>query len=187
MGIYTIPSPVCREGKRDEVRTLNPNLQAGFCLMRKSFLLCLLVLSCGGPAQPGIERIEDSEKLDLFHQMSLAGIRDGDLLQARLAFTSGSSTLTMRMLFRVGVPTSLERGSYRWAQEDQVIEGSITASSVTFLGGQSDRPHLGGVFRLLSSQGIPIYRVTVPTSELARPAPGDADFETISGHLPTPG
>ena len=152
--------------------------------MRESFLLCLLLLSCGGPRQPSIERIEDGEKLNFFPQPSLAGIRDGDVLRAKLIFTSPSSTLTMRMLFRVGVPTSLESGNYCWTQEDRVIKGSITASSVTFLGGQSDRPNLGGVFRLLSSQGIPIYKVRVPTSELARPAPGDADFETISDHLP---
>lgn len=48
-----------------------------------------------------------------------------------------------------------------------MLEGVVTDRSVTFLGGQSDRPSLGGVFDLLSAEGTPIYRVTVPTAQLA--------------------
>ena len=145
--------------------------------MRASSLLCLLFLSCGSPQQARIERIQDGKQLRSFRQISLVGVRDGDVLYARLIFNSLSSSLTMKMRFRIGMPTRLEDGDYLLKKEDQTVKGPITASSVTFLGGQSDRPHLGGVFRLLSSQGIPIYKVIVPTSEVARPL--DDDFEMI--------
>ena len=75
----------------------------------------------------------------------------------------------MDLLFRIGVPTRLESGQYRWERHDEVLEGLVRASSVTFLGGQSDNPNLGGVFQLLSASGDPIYRVTLPTSEVKRP------------------
>ena len=145
--------------------------------MRVSSLLCVLFLSCGGPQQARIESIQDDKQLRSLHQISLVGVRDGDILYARLILSSSSLRLHMKMRFRIGMPTRLEDGNYLLEEEHEIAKGSITASSVTFLGGQSDRPHLGGVFRLLSSQGVPIYKVTVPTSEVARPL--DDDFETI--------
>ena len=85
---------------------------------------------------------------------------------------SPSSNLRLDLLFRIGVPTRLESGQYRWEGQDEVLEGPVRASSVTFLGGQSDNPNLGGVFQLLSASGEPIYQVTLPTSEVKRPAIG---------------
>jgi len=72
----------------------------------------------------------------------------------------------MDLRFRIGVPTRLESGQYHWQQADGTLEGQVRARSVTFLGGQSDNPNLGGVFELLSSTGRPLYKVTLPTSEV---------------------
>ncbi len=72
----------------------------------------------------------------------------------------------MDLRFRIGVPTRLESGQYYWAQEDDTLTGQVQARSVTFLGGQSDNPALGGVFELLSPTGRPVYKVTIPTSEV---------------------
>lgn len=134
--------------------------------------MCAFLFCCRGPGQATIERLEDGEELGSYQKQSLEGFRDGDRLRAELIFTAPCSSLTMKMHFQIGVPTRLVSGYYRLQQEDRVMEGSITASSVTFLGGQSDLPNLGGVFRLLSPDGSPLYKVTVPTSELGKPRGG---------------
>ena len=44
--------------------------------------------------------------------------------------------------------------------------GSLSASAVSFLGGQRGRPGLGGRFTL-SASGTPLYRVNLPITPLA--------------------
>ena len=102
--------------------------------------------------------------------LSLEGRRDGDELPIELRIEGPSSRLLMDLDFEIGVPTRLISGRYRWALEGSVLEGTVRSSSVTFLGGQSDNPNLGGVFQLLDTAGEPVFRVTLPTSEVVRPA-----------------
>ncbi|HEV8132115.1 MAG TPA: hypothetical protein VGQ81_12740 [Acidobacteriota bacterium] len=101
---------------------------------------------------------------------SLSGVRDGDRLKARLVFDGGTSSLEMNLIFRIGVPTRLELGNYRWERTSELLEGKVRALSVTFLGGQGDRPSLGGVFELLSPEGVTLYKVTLPTRIVSRKA-----------------
>ena len=125
----------------------------------------VFLIGCGNVPQAAIEDLrEPSKQTD--HRVSLTGSRDGDLLPARVIFESSSSQLLMDLRFRIGVPTRLESGQYHWQQADGTLEGQVRARSVTFLGGQSDNPNLGGVFELLSSTGRPLYKVTLPTSEV---------------------
>ncbi len=129
----------------------------------------LMMVGCGGPGQAKIERIENSRELATYRLESLTGYRDGGILQAKVVFSDDSLRLTMLMRFKIGVPTRLEFGQYRWIRPgNEVLEGFIAERSVTFLGGQSDRPNLGGVFELLSPHGSPLYRVRVPTTEVAQ-------------------
>ncbi len=138
-------------------------------------LICsvlFLLPSCRNIEEARIENLQEKSTLTDYQMISLAGRRDGDRLPVRLVFEAPSSTLRLDLLFRIGVPTRLESGQYRWERQDEVLEGRVRASSVTFLGGQSDNPNLGGVFQLLSASGDPIYQVTLPTSEVKRPEIG---------------
>ncbi len=140
-----------------------------------SLLVCsafLLLPDCRNIEEATIENLQEESTLTDYQMISLAGRRDGDRLPVRLIFEAPSSNLRMDLLFRIGVPTRLESGQYHWERQDEVLEGPVRAKSVTFLGGQSDNPNLGGVFPLLSASGEPIYKVRLPTSEVKRPETG---------------
>ena len=131
---------------------------------------CLLLLAdCRGVQEAAIEDLEADTRLSDYQMISLTGRRDGDRLPVQVVFESGSSQLRMDLQFRIGVPTRLESGGYSFAQTDRTLQGRVRERSVTFLGGQSDNPNLGGVFELLSREGVPLYKVTLPTSEVKRP------------------
>ncbi len=62
---------------------------------------------------------------------------------------SAGNTLQLDLQLAIGVPTTLQAGSYRLHREGRQESGSVRSRSVTFLGGQSDWPNLGGTFELL--------------------------------------
>ena len=142
---------------------------------RLSLLVCsavFLLSYCRSIEEATIENLQEEGTLTDYQMISLEGRRDGDRLPVRLVFEAPSSNLRLDLLFRIGVATRLESGQYHWEGQDEVLGGPVRASSVTFLGGQSDNPNLGGVFQLLSASGEPIYKVTLPTSEVKRPETG---------------
>ena len=128
------------------------------CLMLGALIFCTT-------QESAIEDLADQRRWTGY-QISLSGVRDGDLLPTRVVFETSSSKLGMDLRFRIGVPTRLESGQYHWEHDQRTLQGNVRARSVTFLGGQSDNPNLGGVFELLSAQGEPLYKVTLPTSEV---------------------
>ena len=132
-------------------------------------LLCcalLLLLGCAGARQDGIEELSTHEHLSLFKLGSLRGTRDGDRLAARAMFTDSSSILTIDMQFAIGSPTFLQSGAWRWIRNNALETGSVSALSVTFLGGQDGPPSIGGTFELLSAGAGAQYRVTIPVTQL---------------------
>ena len=129
----------------------------------------LLLPYCRNIEEATIENLREQSKLTDHEMISLTGRRDADYLIATLVFEASSSNLTMVLDFRIGVPTRLESGQYHWERKDEILGGLVRARSVTFLGGQSDNPNLGGVFELISAEGVPIYKVTLPTSEVRPP------------------
>ena len=131
-----------------------------------SFLLCWT--NCG-PGELRIETLPGETVVTGYRVKSVTGVRDGDRMNTLVVLVAGSETLDMQMHFRIGVPTRLESGQYRWSRSSQISEGKVSERSVTFLGGQSDRPNLGGVFELRSAVGTPQYRVRLPVSEVAKP------------------
>ena len=144
-------------------------------LTSRLLLICaglLVVAGCQTVQEAAIEDLETGTKLSDYRMISLTGRRDGDRLPVQVVFTAGSSQLEMDLRFRIGVPTRLESGRYSFQQEDQTLQGRVRERSVTFLGGQSDNPNLGGSFELLSREGVPLYKITLPTSEVKRPDSG---------------
>jgi hypothetical protein len=134
--------------------------------IRSKVLCCTLLLAACGAKRPAIEDLTTHEDLSLFKLHSLRGTRDGDRLQAQAVFSDSSSILTMEMHFAIGSPTTLESGAWRWSRNNHVLEGSIAARSVTFLGGQDGPPSIGGVYDLRDSGGVARYRVAIPTTAL---------------------
>jgi len=148
-----------------------------FITLRSSskVLFCALLLAACGAKRPAVEDLATHADLSLFKLHSLRGTRDGDRLQAQAVFSDSSSILTMEMHFAIGSPTTLESGTWQWARNNQMLSGSVSARSVTFLGGQDGPPSIGGVYDLRDTSGVARYRVAIPTTALperwqARPA-----------------
>jgi hypothetical protein len=142
----------------------------------RSKLLCGVLLLAGcGAKRPAVEDLTTHENLSLFKLHSLRGTRDGDRLQAQAVFSDSSSILTLEMRFAIGSPTTLESGTWRWSRNNQMLNGTISARSVMFLGGQDGPPSIGGTYELRDSAGVARYRVSMPVTALperwrARPA-----------------
>jgi hypothetical protein len=137
-------------------------------LLAVGVLLCVLLLTgaCGGSRHTGVSDLSGREDLSHFRLDSLRGTRTGDHLETEATFTDGPSVLTMNARFIIGTPTALESGTWRWTRSARIESGPVAARSVTFLGGQSGPPSIGGTFDLLVSDGPARYRVTIPVSEL---------------------
>jgi len=113
----------------------------------RSKLLCGVLLLAGcGAKRPAVEDLTTHENLSLFKLHSLRGTRDGDRLQAQAVFSDTSSILTLEMRFAIGSPTTLESGTWRWSRNNQMLNGTISARSVMFLGGQDGPPSIGGTY-----------------------------------------
>jgi hypothetical protein len=126
----------------------------------------LLLAACGGSKHPALEDVSGREDLSFFKAGPISGTRDGDRLEVRALLTDSSSILTMDLRFIIGSPTTLERGSWRWARNNSQTSGSVAERSVTFLGGQDGPPSIGGRFDLLGPDGTARYRATIPLTEL---------------------
>ena len=99
--------------------------------------------------------------------MTLRGARDGDILDAEAMFSGRSLLLTVKMRFAIGAPTTLMSGTWvRTLLDAKTETGSISARSVSFTGGQSGPPSVGGSFDLLDAAGTRKYRVVLPLLEL---------------------
>jgi len=125
----------------------------------------LLLAACGGSRHPLLEDLSHREDLGFLRLASARGVRDGDRLSTQLLITDSSAILTMDMHFLVTPPTHLESGVWKFNRGGA---GRVEARSVTFLGGQSGPPSLGGTFDLLDSQGRAVYRVHLPTTLLLK-------------------
>ena len=132
-------------------------------------LCCGLILlaACAG-RRPLVEDLLGREDLSKFALDSVRGARDGDHLNARARITDGSSTFSLEMRFMIGPTTRLQSGQWQRMRDNTVNGGVMTERSVTFLGGQSGPPSIGGRFDLLGAAGAPEYRVTLPVTPLSR-------------------
>ena len=126
-----------------------------------------LLAGCAAPKGPAVDDLGARENLSQFKLGSLRGTRDGDRLETQAMFTDSSSMLNIDMRFVIGAPNStLESGTWHWNRNNQLMSGTVAARSVTFLGGQSGAPSIGGTFDLLGGDGVARYRVTIPVTEL---------------------
>jgi hypothetical protein len=133
----------------------------------KSHLISAVILflaACGGNRHPLLEDLNHREDFSAFRLGAARGVRDGDRLSAQVLLTDSSGILTLDLIFEVTPPTHLESGSWKYSRGGGT--GSVAAPSVTFLGGQSGPPSLGGTFDLLGPDGRATYRVHLPLTPL---------------------
>jgi hypothetical protein len=130
-------------------------------------ILCLLLTGCAHPARKPLEDLSGREDLSGFKIQSVHGLRDGDRLAAQVLISDSSSILTLDLHFAIGSPTTLQSGDWRWSRAGRLLNGTVAARSVTFLGGQDGPPSIGGTFDL-SAPSYPTYRLTLPLTVLPR-------------------
>jgi hypothetical protein len=129
-------------------------------------VLGLIILSgCGSRPTKPVENLGSANDVSSLALRSLEGIRDGERLEVRAVYGDDSRTLQVDMLFNVTPPARLVSGTW----SGLASEGTVRERSVTFLGGQSGPPSIGGRFDLIGPDDRPHYRVTVPLQELKHP------------------
>lgn len=133
--------------------------------MRTICLGLALLASCANQKHPAVEDLTHREDLSFFKLGSINGTRDGDRLDAQAIFTDSSSILEVELHCEVGTPTRLSSGTWRWTRNNTAASGAVAEHSLSFLGGQSGAPSIGGTFDLLQN-GAAHYRVSIPLTEL---------------------
>ncbi len=121
-----------------------------------------LFCACDERDHQPLEAVSGATDVSRFALTSLKGTRDGDRLDVRAVYSEGTKQLILTMRFAVGSPTRLESGTWRGLDS----AGAVAARSVTFLGGQSGSPSLGGRFDLMGPVNRIEYRATIPLQVL---------------------
>lgn len=125
--------------------------------------LCLLLLGgCGAKQADPVEDLGGGHDVSRFTLTSIKGTRDGDRLDVRAVYSAGPEELKIDLHFTVSPPTRLASGTWSGLAGD----GTVRERSVTFLGGQSGPPSVGGRFDLMGRDDTPRYRVTIPLQPL---------------------
>jgi hypothetical protein len=63
-------------------------------------------------------------------------------------------------------PAEFRSGTYEATINGKTNAGTVDCPSLTFQGGQTALPTVGGVFVLKDEQGRPLYRVRIPATTL---------------------
>jgi hypothetical protein len=117
----------------------------------------VLLIACGPQQMKPVEDLSGTRDAAEFALTSLKGTRDGDSVAVQAVYGDGSRSLTVHLRLKLIPQAKLERGT--WA--GLAGEGSVQERSVTFLGGQSGPPSIGGRFDLIGSGDKAMYRVTI--------------------------
>ena len=125
----------------------------------------IILIGCGSEPSKPVESLSGTHDTSAFVLRSLKGTRDGERLEVHALYGDGSQSLIVRLHFNVTPPAKLASGTWT----DAAVKGEVRQRSITFLGGQSGAPSIGGRFDLIGPDDRPLYRVTIPLQELKRP------------------
>jgi hypothetical protein len=133
---------------------------------RVPVMLTLMTLAaCRNTHVKPVEDLGGGHDVSRFTLTSINGTRDGDRLDVRAVFGNGRDELKLTLHFTVTPPTQLQSGTWTGLSRS----GTVTERSVTFLGGQSGPPSIGGRFDLIAATGAALYRVNIPLQPLTKP------------------
>jgi hypothetical protein len=138
-------------------------------MIRIVLILALLsVMGCAND-EYRFERIDGPQPTPLrFKFDGIRGVRDGASVSAEARFTDGADFLTMNITLVLVPPPEFRSGRYEGTVGGKMIKGQVEGPSITFFGGQSDQPSVGGVFILKDEQNRPVYRVRIPATPMSR-------------------
>jgi hypothetical protein len=122
----------------------------------------VLLIACGSQQVKPVEDLSGARDAADLALTSLRGTRDGDHVSVQAVYGDGSRSLTVHLQLKLTPQARLERGT--WA--GFAGEGSVQERAITFLGGQSGPPSIGGRFDLIGSGNKAMYRVTIPLQPL---------------------
>jgi hypothetical protein len=126
----------------------------------------VVLASCGPAPPPPVEAIGSGvENVSRFVLKGVNGTRDGERLDVRAVYADGGRNLDVRLHVSVTPPAKLVSGTWSGLGGG----GEVRERSLTFLGGQSSAPSVGGRFDLLGPDQRPLYRITIPLQELTQP------------------
>jgi hypothetical protein len=138
-------------------------------MMRIPFILTSLLLVACANNEYQFERIDGPQATTLpFKFDGIRGVRDGASVNAEARFTDGADFLTMNIALYLVPPPEFRAGRYEGTVRGKMIKGQVDCPSITFFGGQSDPPSVGGVFILKDEQNRPVYRVRIPATPMSR-------------------
>ena len=129
-------------------------------------LLFALLVACSADRRL-VETLEQGDwQPEPFRVVSMGGQRAG----ARIAFVlrlegPAGRHLVVEGTVEIDPQATLVGG--RWIEDggSRTLSGALSSAAIDFLGGQGDRPSLGGQF-ILSAQGAPVYRINLPATRL---------------------
>ncbi|MBI4551672.1 MAG: hypothetical protein HY710_05350 [Candidatus Latescibacteria bacterium] len=142
-------------------------------------LFTVLLIACQGAQSASVEQIRGSTASRLpLRLQACTGLREGYTVHGTFRFVRDPSgnpitgivppeSLIVQIEAEPGVPTRFISGTFRLYTKEGPLQGTVSAPSLTFLGGQGGRPSLGGTFLLKANQGDS-YKVSLPPTELAR-------------------
>ena len=138
-------------------------------MTRLSLPVIFLVIAGCVSSEYRFERVEGSQLILLPLKFdSLYGTRDGYSVNVEARFTDGHDFAQMSLALHLGIPAQFTSGTYRITIGGRSSEGKVDSESVSFLGGQTALPSVGGVYILKDAQDRPAYRVKMPPTPVKR-------------------
>jgi len=140
--------------------------------MKPLFFALLLVSACA-KQEFRFERIDRDPPVALpLILEGFSGLRDGAIVNAEARFAGGSDSVTMSLKVFLRPPAEFQSGTYQGIVDGKMVSGSVDCPSLTFQGGQTALPTVGGTFILKGDGGAPLFRVNIPATQLVRKSVG---------------
>jgi hypothetical protein len=136
--------------------------------MKRIFVLFLLVSGPGcANTDYRFDRVDGEQSVTLPLKFDgLYGLRDGALVNAEARFVDGADLVTMNIEIYLRPPAEFRSGTYQAMIGGKMSSGAVECPSLTFQGGQTALPTVGGLFVLKDKQNRPAYRVRIPATTL---------------------
>ena len=138
--------------------------------MKAALILQVILWMASGcvSTEQRFERVDGDRSVPMpLMLQSVQGVRDGNAVNAVIRFAGGAEYAELTIAIHLGPPAEFRSGTHRGLLDGRTIEGSVDCESLTYLGGQSTPPSIGGTF-VLNNEGSPAYRVKMPATLLTR-------------------
>jgi hypothetical protein len=138
-------------------------------MMRLLALLALPLISACANTEYKFEQMDRESAILLpLNLDGFYGLRDGATVNAEARFSGGNDSVIMSIVLFLRPPAEFRLGTFQGIIGGKAISGTVECPSLTFQGGQTALPTVGGIFILKVEDNAPSYRVTIPATQLGR-------------------